>query len=740
MIATSNSNLFQFKQVVGFIAINFEMKSGVETNPSTLIANDDKPLSGNGFIDLSANEPIFVLDGTDAKPEATHYLKGGYTTDDTENDHGVEIFPIPVGTYEKGFTLTMQVFDPETETWIEMEKATTKSITVGRGEYVNFTAFDGYELMVETRDAYLKHLEEIKEMVEGQKTTLKTIWDSLLGNSDGQHGPYPDSWEDENNLNSWEYVGVDREGWVTSLNIYGRQMNGHIPAAIGELTHLNTLMLQGLGITDTVPEEIGSLTELERLWIQNNQLEGSLPSTIYNLPKMRSLGIANNYFNFAITKQMQQNSVMWQNLDLRNSYINPQRGREENGVWKQYHVDVEGAVSSITLNSTDVTLGLGEEFQLSIVGHEPADANISNVEWTSWTRVGEYSYSNNDNVISISENGLISVNGYGEAMVRVRILDGGGQEVWVNIHVLDAEQVAYQNELKDILMEFYTATGGPAWYNQNNWATDAPITSWGGLTFDNGKLTRIELRHNNLKGTIPDSFWNITSLTFLKLESNELSGAFPAKIVNLTNLDHINLCGNKFTGTISGVLEILSSLTKLRYLDIQDNPFTGTVSDAIEGIKKFPNMESVNLGHTNLTGTLASIGELSILPRLESLDLYNNQITDTIPSDVGNLTNLRHLHLGGNRLTGSIPKEIANLTNLEDLYLAFNDLTGTIPENLKVLNLREFNVSYNHLTIPSPLPEWLDSWLQTIENCSIDYQTSAYNSSTEGFNGNDKSW
>ena len=48
----------------------------------------------------------------------------------------------------------------------------------------------------------------------------------------------------------------------------------------------------------------------------------------------------------------------------------------------------------------------------------------------------------------------------------------------------------------------------------------------------------------------------------------------------------------------------------------------------------------------------------------DTLVLEDNQLTGSIPPEIGNLTNLTLLNLEGNHLTGSIPPEIGNLTNL----------------------------------------------------------------------------
>jgi Leucine-rich repeat (LRR) protein len=91
--------------------------------------------------------------------------------------------------------------------------------------------------------------------------------------------------------------------------------------------------------------------------------------------------------------------------------------------------------------------------------------------------------------------------------------------------------------------------------------------------------------------------------------------------------------------------------------------------------------DTLYLGWNQLTGSIPS--EIGILTNLTGLSLYNNQLTGSIPPEIGNLTNLESLSLWGNcysieytteinlsisGLTGEIPPEIGNLTNLNRLY------------------------------------------------------------------------
>ena len=92
--------------------------------------------------------------------------------------------------------------------------------------------------------------------------------------------------------------------------------------------------------------------------------------------------------------------------------------------------------------------------------------------------------------------------------------------------------------------------------------------------------------------------------------------------------------------------------------------------------------------------------------RVTGLLLYENNLTGSIPAEVGNLSNLRWMLLYDNRLSGSIPPELGNLSNLESLYLHYNQLSGSIPSQLGNLSdLKVMGLSYNQLSgsVPTQL-------------------------------------
>jgi Leucine-rich repeat (LRR) protein len=91
--------------------------------------------------------------------------------------------------------------------------------------------------------------------------------------------------------------------------------------------------------------------------------------------------------------------------------------------------------------------------------------------------------------------------------------------------------------------------------------------------------------------------------------------------------------------------------------------------------------------------------------RVSRLLLDGNNLSGSLPDEIGALSELRHLWLRFNNLTGNIPGSIVELDNLEYLFLSNNALTGTLPPSLASAPLRYLMVSDNHLTggIPNEL-------------------------------------
>ena len=144
-------------------------------------------------------------------------------------------------------------------------------------------------------------------------------------------------------------------------------------------------------------------------------------------------------------------------------------------------------------------------------------------------------------------------------------------------------------------------------------------------------------------------------------------------------------------------------------LDLADNQLTGSIPDELGSLA---NLEELWLSQNQLTGAIPT--ELGSLAKLKELWLSENQLTGEIPVELGSLANLVKLVLWGNELTGEIPVELGTLANLEELSLSDNQLSGVVPQTLAGLIMLESFSFYNNLGLCAPVNEVFQTWLRGI--------------------------
>jgi len=62
------------------------------------------------------------------------------------------------------------------------------------------------------------------------------------------------------------------------------------------------------------------------------------------------------------------------------------------------------------------------------------------------------------------------------------------------------------------LVDLYEDTEGIGWMNQGGWLQNCDISTWDGVTVEDGRVTRLVLNSNNLEGELPSSIGTLTSL------------------------------------------------------------------------------------------------------------------------------------------------------------------------------------------------------------------------------------
>ncbi len=191
------------------------------------------------------------------------------------------------------------------------------------------------------------------------------------------------------------------------------------------------------------------------------------------------------------------------------------------------------------------------------------------------------------------------------------------------------------------------------------------------------------------------------------LESDSLA---LVALYNATNGPDWTNNTNWLTGPVStwyGITVTSNRVTQILLGDIDNAPpqignnLSGTIPPEIGTLDP---LQYLTLAGNNLSGPIPP--ELGNLANVEHFLLYANNLTGSIPPELGNLASVQQLYVDDNQLTGGIPASLANLADLEILSLAKNRLSGPIPSELGQLSrLQHLWLHENELTgsIPASL-------------------------------------
>ncbi|KAJ8706909.1 hypothetical protein PYW07_012987 [Mythimna separata] len=221
------------------------------------------------------------------------------------------------------------------------------------------------------------------------------------------------------------------------------------------------------------------------------------------------------------------------------------------------------------------------------------------------------------------------------------------------------------------------------------------------LMINQGPETRIpssvvaalpSLRHLRITGTPitlhSGDFQNASQLEYLELSDGVLGGIPEDAFKGLTSLKNLNIWGNE------GINE--TSINALRGLD---------------------SLERLALWSSLVTDIPA--GTLAHVPRLQTLDLYNNRLRELPPGLLSNLTDLENVTI---TQTLDLPPlklykhSIANLPSLRNLKIS--DCSSNLPEDLFTGcdDLQTLNLAGNNITI---LPAGIFKDLKKLETVDL---------------------
>ncbi len=382
------------------------------------------------------------------------------------------------------------------------------------------------------------------------------------------------------------------------------------------------------------------------------------------------------------------------------------------GVVGEVVVTVEQVVAEIRVMPDSVEFWtVGDTVRLATEALDRNGHTVAGIEML-WS-------SSDEEVATVDQTGLVTAMRDGTTNVKAAHGPATGT-VFVEV------KAAYSE--REVLRSFYFATGGPAWVNDDNWLTNAPLGDWHGLETDyQGRVVSILLSHNGLRGSVPWELARLEALQTLDLGNNILgsgrcsihdmstarqhapeyeaypmplsaatpwardelaaqpqsnhnrfSGSIPPELGQLANLEHLDLGSTGLSGSIP---RSFGKLTKLKELHLHSNDLSGAIPE------EFWNLDSLvllRLSYNRLTGSISGIEHLT---RLNWLALQCNKLNGPLPSAIGRLVNLQLAQLQDARFSGEIPSSLRELQALTLLDLRGNEFSGGIPPSLGDLPL-----------------------------------------------------
>ena len=588
---------------------------------------------------------------------------------------------------------------------------------------------------------------------ENDRDVLEVLYDRARGSgwTDGTN------WGTDSPLADWAGVETDDSGRVVVLSLSDNNLRGPLHSSIGLLDQLVTLNLSRNWFTGSIPSELGDLGLLRDLALSVNGFSGRLPWELGQLDSLRTLNLAATSLTGLVPAYfagLELESFLVGGTDL---CLSPSLATWHDSIPEAD--DAPECAGRVSIEPSSLTFdAAGDTARLSgtVVDAEGRVVESAAVTWESADPV----------VATVDTAGLVTARYSGITTITATYdsVTAGVAEAAVRLPGSD----------RAALEAFYHAMGGEDWRHNTNWLSDAPLGEWYGVEAQHsGRVDNLRLRNNNLTGQIPAAIGLLDSLFILTLTDNEITGPIPPAIGRLRRLRDLslrdtglegplppemgNMAGLEFMElshtALSGPLpQTFANLTVPRFYhsgtslcvprslaawyetlgnsdplpcipktadrdvlvtlynatggpewgrkdnwltDKSLNTWSGIVTDA-EGY-----ITEIFLPWNNLTDSIPP--ELGELARLEVLALYGNNLTGRIPPELGKLTKVRDLSLSSNKLEGPIPPEIGGMVSVDTMFLSGNDLSGPIPAEFgNLVNLELLWLFENGLSGPLP--------------------------------------
>jgi RHS repeat-associated protein len=420
-----------------------------------------------------------------------------------------------------------------------------------------------------------------------EANVLKDIYVNMGGASWTNKTNWPTTWPvapTAAQLGTWAGVGV-LNGDVTSLSMQSNNMNGTLPASIGNLSSLRYLwMAYNNNISGSIPAEIGNLTQLVQLALDNNKLSGAIPSSIGNLSNLTHFTLSFNQLSGSIPPTVGQLTAL-QSLQLHGNQLTGTIPIEIGNL-----VNVTSLYLQSNQLSGSIPTGLGNllNLQYLILSYNKLSGSIPS-EVGNLTKLKQLTLDGNQltGSIPVTIGNLAELTALTASMNQ---LSGFIPSSIGNLKKLEHLQF-YANQLSGNLPEeIGTLSALITLYLQyNNFSGELP-PSFGALS----KLQYLQIGNNQLTGQIPSTFGNLSALKLLHIPNNQFSGPIPSQLGNLTSLNQLALFGNRLSGTVPNTLLNLVNVTTI---DLSNNNLT-SFPDFSSFVNK--NLLTINLSNNQI--------------------------------------------------------------------------------------------------------------------------------------------
>ena len=268
-------------------------------------------------------------------------------------------------------------------------------------------------------------------------------------------------------------------------------------------------------------------------------------------------------------------------------------------------VEVSPPAGAVHVTPSEAAVVVGDSLRLSAIAIDPDGAELVGVTFV-WM-------SSDESVVTVAADGRVRAVAKGSATVTAS---------WGAVSGSAELRVAERSD-RGALIALYRSTGGKKWNERTNWLTDAPLGDWYGVSVDrSGRVTRLNLKSNNLTGVLPPQIGLLGSLTRLDLSDNVIGGEIPPEIGQLRNLTRLLFRGTRFTGPLPPEI---GQLTNMNTLGLNNNRFTGPIPPEISGLTR---LTWADLSYNDLSGELPPG---LALPQLERLIIQGNLLRGPIP-------------------------------------------------------------------------------------------------------------